>query len=125
HAAEDKKKKEAIDVKNSAETFVFQIKKQLDEMKDKVPTDIKNRLESEIKKVEDAIASNNTEQIKTAQENLNKVWNEVASTLYQQANAQGAPNPQGPGPEDGGTGEKKKDDKDVQDASYEVVDDNK
>ncbi|MDP4114737.1 MAG: molecular chaperone DnaK, partial [Bacteroidota bacterium] len=85
HAAEDKKKKEAIDVKNSAETFVFQIKKQLDEMKDKVPADIKNRLESEIKKVEDAIASNNTEQIKTAQENLNKVWNEVASTLYQQA----------------------------------------
>jgi len=125
HAAEDKKKKEAIDVKNSAETFVFQIKKQLDEMKDKVPADIKNRLESEIKKVEDAIASNNTEQIKTSQENLNKVWNEVASTLYQQANAQGAPNPQGPGPEDGGTGEKKKDDKDVQDASYEVVDDNK
>lgn len=124
HAAEDKKRKEAIDTKNSAETFVFQIKKQLDEMKDKVPADIKSRLESEIKKVEDAIASNNTEQIKAAQENLNKVWNEVASSLYQQANAQGAGNADAK-PEDNGAGEKKKDDKDVQDASYEVVDDNK
>jgi molecular chaperone DnaK len=125
HAAEDKKRKEAIDTKNSAETFVFQIKKQLDEMKDKVPADIKSRLESEIKKVEDAIASNNTEQIKAAQENLNKVWNEVASSLYQQANAQGAGNAENAKPEDNGAGEKKKDDKDVQDASYEVVDDNK
>ena len=126
HAAEDKKRKEAIDTKNSAETFVFQIKKQLDEMKDKVPADIKSRLESEIKKVEDAIASNNTDQIKAAQENLNKVWNEVASSLYQQANAQGAAgNAEYAKPEDAGNGEKKKDDKDVQDASYEVVDDNK
>ena len=66
HAAEDKKKKESVEVKNQADSLVFQTKKQIEEMKDKIPADSKSRLEAEIKKVEDAIASNNTDQIKTA-----------------------------------------------------------
>ncbi len=121
HAAEDKIKKEAVETRNQADTLVFQTKKQLDELKDKVPADIKSRLEAEIKKVEDAIASNNTEQIKSATESLNKVWNEVASQLYSQAGPQ--PNEQqqaqsAGGQQSGGSGKDN-----VQDTSYEVVDD--
>jgi len=126
HAAEDKKKKEEVDVRNQADSLVFQTKKQLEELGDKVPADIKSKLEAEIKKVEEAISANNTEQIKSATESLNKVWSEVASQLYQQpgADQKGAPAGQQAGGPQQDAG-KKEDDKDVQDASYEVVDDEK
>jgi len=130
HAAEDKKKKEDIDVKNQADSLVFQTKKQMEEMKDKMSDDTKTKLEAEIKKVEDAIATNNTEQIKSATESLNKVWSSVASELYAQAGAgQPGEGPQAQGAP-GGNGKaeepkEKKDEDEVQDASYEVVDDEK
>lgn len=125
HAAEDKKRKEGIEIKNQADNLVFQTKKQLDEMKDKIPADSKNRLESEIKKVEDAIASNNTDTIKAATDSLNKVWNEVASQLYQQTGGQpgGGPQQGQPGAQGGPQAQEAGKEKDVQDASYEVVDD--
>jgi len=84
HAAEDKKKKESVEIRNQADSLVFQTKKQIEEMKDKLSADAKSKLETEIKKVEDAIATNNSDQIKAATESLNKVWNEIASQLYQQ-----------------------------------------
>ncbi len=126
HAAEDKKMKEEIDVKNSADSLVFQIKKQMEEMKDKLTDENKSKLEVEIKKVEDALAANNIDGIKSATEALNKVWGEIAQQLYAQADAQQAPGTgdagqQQPGPEQSGTDDDKKED--VQDASYEVVDD--
>lgn len=121
HAAEDKQKKEAVEVRNQADSLVFQTKKQIEELKDKVPADVKSRLESEIKKVEDALATNNTEQIKSATDSLNKVWNEVAAQLYSQTGPQGQPDASQPQSEQ--KSEAPKDD--VQDASYEVVDDDK
>ena len=120
HAAEDKQKKESVEVRNQADSLIFQTKKQIEELKEKVPADVKSRLEAEMKKVEDAIATNNTEQIKSATESLSKVWNEVASQLYSQAGPQGQPAPDQQ-PENKAADEKG----DVQDASYEVVDDDK
>ena len=126
HAAEDKKKKESVDVKNQADSMIFQTKKQMEEMKDKLSADSKSRLEAEIKKVEDALSSNDTERIKSATEGLTKVWNDVASQLYQQAGAgpqggaagaQGAPGGEGEGAKTGK--------EEAQDASYEVVDEEK
>lgn len=122
HAAEDKQKKEAVEVRNQADSLVFQTKKQIDELKDKIPSDVKSRLEAEIKKVEDAISTNNTDQIKSATESLNKVWSEVASQLYSQSGQQ-APPDQGQQQQGEQKSEAPKDD--VQDASYEVVDDDK
>ncbi|MFI5236776.1 MAG: molecular chaperone DnaK [Ignavibacteriales bacterium] len=119
HAAEDKKNKEKVDIRNQADSLVFQTKKQMEEMKDKLSGDSRSKLEAEIKKVEDAIASNNSDHIKATTESLNKVWNEIASQLYQQASQQPTGQQQAQG------NEQKKDQKEnVQDASYEVVDDN-
>jgi len=127
HAAEDKKKKESIEIKNQADSLVFQTKKQIEELKDKLTPDAKEKLESEIKKVEDALTTNNSDTIKAATEALNKVWNEIASNLYSQANA-GQQQPGGDSANMGGQPnephqEQKKDEKEVQDASYEEVDD--
>jgi len=128
HAAEDKKRKEAAEVRNQADSLVFQTKKQIEEMKDKITSEQKSRLESEITKVEDALKTNDTDKIKTATDEMTKVWNEIAQQLYQQ---QGPAGPQPGGPETGqqqnqqqhAQQEKKKDAREVQDASYEVVDD--
>jgi molecular chaperone DnaK len=125
HAAEDKKKKESVEIKNNADSLVFQLKKQLEELKDKFTGDQKSRLEAEIKKLEDAIASNNSDQIKSATDSLNKVWSEMASQLYQQPGPGGPQQPgeanqSGPSDQSG-----KPEEKDVQDASYEVVDEDK
>jgi molecular chaperone DnaK len=125
HAAEDKKRKEAIEVKNQADSLVFQTKKQLDELKDKISPDAKSKLEAEIKKVEDAIASNNTDQIKSASDSLNKVWSEVASQLYSQAGPTPGAEQQQQSSQQSGSESKPKDEKEVQDASYEVVDEEK
>jgi len=120
HAAEDKMKKESVEIRNQADSLVFQTKKQIEEMKDKLSADAKSKLETEIKKVEDAIATNNSDQIKAATESLNKVWNEIASQLYQQAGQQTAEQQQSKG----GPEQPKDQKENVQDASYEVVDDN-
>lgn len=127
HAAEDKKKKEAVEIRNQADSLVFQTKKQIEELKDKLSSEQKGKLESEIIKVEDALKTNDIGVIKSATESLTKVWNEIAQDIYKQ---------QGPGPEpqpNAHTSEQheqaqqqqsqKKDEKEVQDASYEVVDD--
>ena len=120
HAADDKKKKEGVDLRNQADSLVFQTKKQMEEMKDKLSSDSKSKLESEIKKVEEALAANNLDQIKSATDSLNKIWNEIASQLYQQAGQQASEQEQ-----TADTKEQPKDEKEnVQDASYEVVDDN-
>jgi molecular chaperone DnaK len=122
HAAEDKKKKEAVEVKNQADSLVFQTKKQIDEMKDKISADNKTRLEAEIKKVEEAISSNNTEQMKSATDSLSKVWNEIASQLYSQAGPQGQGTPGGEQQQSNPAGNPEENKENVQDASYEVVD---
>lgn len=123
HAAEDKRKRDVAEARNTADALVFQTKKNLDELKDKLTPDMKSRIESEIKKVEDALASNNTEQIKSATDSLTKTWNEVSQQIYSQAGAQ-TPHEQTTGQQTGSapSGDGKDN---VQDASYEVVDDDK
>ncbi|MDQ7815702.1 MAG: molecular chaperone DnaK [Melioribacteraceae bacterium] len=130
HAAEDKKKKEGVEIRNNADNLVFQTKKQIQELGDKIPADAKSRLESEITKVEDALKTNDADTIKSATEGLTKIWNEISQNLYQQ---QGAPTGDqhtteqqpGTGAEQQQQQSQKKDDNEVQDASYEVVDDDK
>ena len=112
--------------------MIFQTKKQMEEMKDKITSEQRSRLESEVQKVEDALKTNNTDTIKNATESLTKVWNEIAQQLYQQQGPQPGAQP-GPdfnaGNQAGGqqqsstSQDQKKDDREVQDASYEVVDD--
>ncbi len=123
NAAADKVKKEMVDTKNEADSLIFQTKKQLSELGDKVSEASRNRLESEMKKLEDAIASNNLETMKSALESMKKVWNEVAPELYQQQQQPpqgGYSDPSQQGGSQNHGGEKK-----VEDASYEVFDDDK
>ena len=90
-AAEDKKRKEAVDIRNNADTLVYQSEKSLTELGDKVDAADKTAIEGLINDVKEKLKGEDTEAIKTATEELSKKFYEVSSKIYQQAQAaQGA-----------------------------------
>lgn len=125
HTAEDKKKKEEIDIKNQADSLVFQTDKQIKEFGEKLSGDARGKVESANEKLKEAIKSNNIASIKTAIDTLNEAWNEASTQMYQQTTQAGSPPGGGPqgGPQGGPAGGQKTDEKKVEDAQYEVVDD--
>jgi molecular chaperone DnaK len=125
HSAEDKKRKEEIDIKNQADNLVFQTEKQLKEFGDKVSGDAKSKVENANEKLKEAIKTGNVATIKSAIEVLNNAWNEASTQMYQQATeARAGQGPQaGPQPGTEGQKERKSDEKNVEDAQFEVVDD--
>jgi molecular chaperone DnaK len=121
HQADDRKKKEEVDTKNQADALVFQTEKQLKEFGDKISAETRGKIENAREALKQAIGTNNAGQIKSAMETLTAAWNEASTQMYQAATA-GGPQ-QGPGPQAGPSGTAgAKDEKKVEDASYEVVD---
>lgn len=94
-AAEDKAKKEEIDLKNSADQMIYQSEKTLNEVGDKVSDAEKETLKQKIQALKDAVASNKSEDIKAKQEDLQKSLFEMSTKLYQQANPQADANATG------------------------------
>ncbi len=90
-AAEDKKKKEAVDIRNNADSLVYQSEKSLTELGDKLDAADKTAIEGLINDVKEKLKGEDTEAIKAATEELSKKFYEVSSKIYQQAQAaQGA-----------------------------------
>ena len=125
HAAEDEKQKEEIDLKNNADALIFSTEKQLKEMGDKVPADKKAELESALEKLREAHKSGNIDSIKPAMDDLNTIWNDVASAMYQSQSGETPPTPETEtaGAGENGSDRKEKGEGEV-DAEYEVIDGN-
>ncbi len=102
-AEEDKKAKEAVEVKNRADSLIFQSEKTLEELGDKVTEEEKSEVKAAIEKLKSTVASGNTEDIKADTEALEKSFYKLSEKLYQQANPQGDPN-MGTDPNMGGDG---------------------
>lgn len=124
HAAEDKKKRELIDLKNQADQVVYQTEKNVKEMGDKLEADAKNKIETAVGRVKEAIKSENTDELKSSLDALNQIWSEISAKLYQQQQTAGGPSGAQPENETDGSAESKAE-KDVEEADYEVVDDEK
>ena len=92
HAAEDKKRKEEVDTRNSAEQLVFQSEKAVNELGDKLSADEKSSVQAEIDKVKEALKGTDTEMIKMASDSLSKKFGEIAQKIYAQQAPQGDPN---------------------------------
>ncbi len=88
-AEEDKKAKEAVDVKNRADSMVFQSEKTLNELGDKVDAADKADVEAAIEKLKETIKSGDTEAIKADTEALEKSFYKISEKLYAQQQAQG------------------------------------
>ena len=121
HEAEDKAAKEKIEVKNRADAMVYQTEKQLKDLGDKVPADIKAEVQNRIDQLKKQSEANDTEGMKATMQQLEEQLMKIGQSVYaqQQAGAQGAP---GAGAQPGGQPGQAKDG-DVVDA--EVVDDDK
>ncbi len=92
YAAEDKKRKEEVDARNSAEQLVFQSEKALADLGDKVSPEDKSAVEAEINKTKEALKGTDIEMIKMASDSLSKKFGEVAQKVYSQQAPQGDPN---------------------------------
>ena len=92
YAEQDKKNKEAVEVRNSAEQLVFQSEKALTDLGDKLSADEKSGVQAEIEKVKEALKGTDTDMIKAATEGLSKKFSDLAGKIYQQQAPQGDPN---------------------------------
>lgn len=123
HSDEDKKRREAIDVKNQADSMVYQTEKLLNENREKIPASDISTIEEALKNTKEAIESNDADRIKTAMDALTQASHKMAEAMYQQQSQQQADEPQA-GPDAGAAGpqpgSEKKDD-DVVDAEFEDV----
>ncbi len=131
-ASEDKKRKEEIEIRNNADSMVYQSEKTLKDLGDKLGSDDKAKIETEINNVKEALKGTDNDKIKTATEALTQAFYDISSKIYQQnPGAAGGPNPGagfdggaggfGGGPDAGpGAGQDN-----VYDADYKVVDDDK
>lgn len=132
-ADEDKRKKEEVEVRNHAETLVYETEKSLKDVVASLSEEEKNQIETAKDDLNHALENGSVEEIKAKTEALTEQFHTISSKLYQQAQSgQGGqdgfdPNNMGAGFDggNGGSGEATKDDN-VVDADYEVVDeDNK
>ncbi len=125
-AAEDKKRREAVDAKNEAENIVYQAEKLVSESGDKIPEDDKNAINTKVAALKEAISKDDAALIGTAREDLQKTLNDAAAKLYQQAAPQGgAPDMNGAQPNGGNPTGNNGGDPNVYDADFTDVDDNK
>ncbi len=141
HAEDDKKRREAIEVRNQADTLIYQTEKQLEENGDKIPDEIKNPVQADIEKLKKAVEANDADQMKSIMEELSSKMQKFGEELYKNvgANAQqqaagGAPGADpgagaaggaaGPGPDAQADNASENED-DIIDADFDMVDDDK
>jgi len=119
----DKEKREMIDMQNQAEQLIYQTDKNLDEYKDKLDESEKKSLEDAVSKVKAVKDGSNANDLKDAIEELNTAWNAVASKMYDKAKEENdVTDEKAPQSEPKKGKSKKKDDAEIEDADFEVVD---
>jgi len=128
HAAEDKKRREVVDLKNQADQMIYSTEKTLKEHGAKVSADTRGKIELAVNNLKEAAKGEDGQAVKNAMENLSNTAQELGKILYEEAAkkqaGQGQP-PSGAKPSEpkGGEGEvHRKDDDDVIDAEFEAKD---
>ena len=117
-AADDKKKREEVDIRNGADQMVFQTEKMLKENGDKMPADVKTEAEAKLAELKTAVQSGSIDDIKAKQEALSHVFEK----MYQAASAAQAAGAQQPGPDAGANNNQQKPNDDgVVDADFKEV----
>jgi len=123
NAETDKKKREEVDVKNQADSLVFQVEKNIKEHGDKISPEDKSKIEADLKDLKEALEKNEIETIKQKTQDLTQSSMKMGEAMYKDQQSSEAPGAEQP-KQDDNTSETKSDD-DVIDADYEEVDDDK
>ncbi|MBT3300196.1 MAG: molecular chaperone DnaK [Candidatus Marinimicrobia bacterium] len=120
HESEDKEKREKIDTMNQAENLIYETEKNIKEHDEKIAEEDRTELTEKMEALKTAKESGNLDDIKTAMESLNSSWHQIASKLYETSKE-----PEGAAQEAEASSRKseKKDDSEIEDADFEVVED--
>jgi molecular chaperone DnaK len=102
HAAEDEKKRQEIEARNMADNLAYTAERTLREQGDKVPSELKEEIESKISEVKTALSGSDIDQINRTAQELSEAMQKLGAAVYGQAE-EGAPPP--PDEEQAGTGE--------------------
>ncbi|MEA1925175.1 MAG: molecular chaperone DnaK [Candidatus Altiarchaeota archaeon] len=124
HAEEDKKRKEEIELRNNADSLVYQTEKFVSDYGDKINPEIKSKMDTALKDLKEAISKEEPADIEAKMEALSKVSQEAGASIYQQqqqAQAQAQAEQQSDGQEGSESGKTEEGEK-VVDADYEVED---
>lgn len=127
HEAEDKKRKEAIEAKNNADSLIYQAEKTIKDMGDKADASKVSEIKDKIAALKEAMKTDDTDKIKAASEALTKPLYDLTSEMYKNADAAQPAQQQAAGAQAGAQqaqSDGQKDEK-VVDADYTVVDDDK
>jgi molecular chaperone DnaK len=117
HAADDKKRREVIDAKNAADSLIHQTENNLKEHGEKLDATTKNKIEAAVNRLKETVKGDNVEEIRSASDALNQIWNEASTQMYQQTASQAGQQAQGE------TGQEEKKEENVEEADFEVMDD--
>ena len=123
HEAEDKKKREEVEIRNSADALIYSTEKTLSENKEKLDKDVVQDTEKALEDCKQAIKDNDPDKIKKSTEKLTQTSHKMAEAMYKAASQEAGK--KGNGKEDEVKGEesgKKKKDENVVDAEYEETD---
>ena len=101
HAEEDRKAREAVEIKNGAEALIFQCEKTLTDLGDKVSDSEKKPVQDAIEKLKETVKSGNSDSIKRDTEELSKAFYAISEKIYGQ---QGGPQPGAGGSGSAGNG---------------------
>ncbi|KAG0578804.1 hypothetical protein KC19_4G050600 [Ceratodon purpureus] len=120
NAEDDKKRREVIDLKNQSDSMIYQAEKQLKELSDKVPADLKSRVESKMSDLKEAAQTENVDKMKRAQEALQQELMQIGQAIYGSGGAEADPaqTRPGAGASSTGTGKPGGDDGEVIDADF-------
>ena len=114
-AEEDKKRKEEVEVRNNADSLVYQTEKTLKELGDKITAEEKQKIDADLEKLKKELEGSDTEALKKATEALTESFHTVSQKMYEQAAQQAQEGEQ--------AGEQSQEDDHIVDADYKVVDD--
>ena len=124
NATEDKKARESIDARNRLDSMTYEVEKNVKEWGDKVSEDIKTRIDASIERARKALRGDDMDEIRSAQEELTKVFSEAGQSFYQQQAAESQPAADTADGAESGAGDAAPAD-DVVEADYEIVDEKK
>ncbi len=120
----DEKRRAEVGIRNKADQQVWQTEKQIEEQAESLDADSKAKLEAGVERVKEALKGSDIDEIKSSSDDLEKIWHEAASKMYEKAQAEQAQaEPQGDAGQAGAGGASAGSSQgdDVEDASYEVV----
>ena len=118
HSAEDRAKREEVELRNQADHMIHQAEKVMKDNADKIPADVKTEVEAKLEALKSAAKGSDTKALQKQMDEFNEALQKIGTHIYQQGGADGAPSAAADGQESGA--EKKKED-DVVDADYREV----